>query len=216
MNAGTQVRVCLDDDVIVEYRNAMQAGDEFPPVDVFDDGERYILADGFHRYFAALRMGRKDFPCVVHHGKLHNALKFALGAKKKARLRLHQLPRLQTLRRPLGLARPIAVPFASKGSNHAFLRFRSYSIGNVVPPTKSTRKRRNTWFDPSCAIGAVFLPGGAGLRVSLFLFAQDGGLARGSQPGSDRLCAGVGPCVGEFAGGLHSSQELTEPRRNPA
>jgi predicted DNA-binding transcriptional regulator YafY len=34
--------------------------------------------------------------------------------------------------------------------------------------------------------------------------------ARGSQPGSDRLCAGVGPCVGEVAGGLHSSQELTE------
>ena len=60
------------------------------------------------------------------------------------------------------------------------------------------------------AIGGVLFPGGADLRVWLFLFAQDCGLAGGRQPGGDRLRAGVGPCVGEVAGGLHSSQELIE------
>ena len=56
-DGGTQPRAVLDEATIVEYAGAMAAGDIFPPVVAYHDGETYWLADGFHRVNAGLRAG---------------------------------------------------------------------------------------------------------------------------------------------------------------
>src|SRR4051794_28372299 len=49
-----QPRNHINHEVVERYRDAMEAGDAFPPVTVFFDGEEYWLADGWHRVCAAL------------------------------------------------------------------------------------------------------------------------------------------------------------------
>ena len=87
--AGTQVRARLDTDTVDEYASAMVDGAVFPPVVVFHDGNRYILADGFHRIMAAQRNGFKDFECDVRKGAKSDALKFALAANSAQIGRAH-------------------------------------------------------------------------------------------------------------------------------
>ena len=44
---------------VQEYADAMEDGDEFPPVVVFwHQGGKYYVADGFHRVHAAKKLGR--------------------------------------------------------------------------------------------------------------------------------------------------------------
>ena len=81
--AGTQIRSCLDTNTVDDYATAMVEGAVFPPIVVFHDGSRYILADGFHRVMAATRNGFKDIECEVHKGAKSDALKYALGANSK-------------------------------------------------------------------------------------------------------------------------------------
>ena len=52
-----QPRVSLSTDLIGEYADAMKAGEQFPPVVAFHDGEAIWLADGFHRIYAAKQAG---------------------------------------------------------------------------------------------------------------------------------------------------------------
>jgi len=46
-DGGTQPRTRLYEDVVSEYREAVEDGAEFPPVTVFHDGADYWLADGY-------------------------------------------------------------------------------------------------------------------------------------------------------------------------
>lgn len=86
--AGTQVRSCIDNDTVDQYAEAMlDTANEFPPVAVFHDGSRYILADGFHRVMAATRNGFKDIRADIHKGTKTDALAFALSANAKHGLR---------------------------------------------------------------------------------------------------------------------------------
>ncbi len=80
--AATQIRVKLDKDVIDAYREDLEAGAIFPPIDVFAEkgSERYILADGFQRLFAHIHAGRDEIEVEVHEGGMHEALMYALGA----------------------------------------------------------------------------------------------------------------------------------------
>lgn len=78
---GTQTRAELRVDTVVEYAEAMQRGDEFPPVDVFLDSKgNYWLADGFHRHQAACRAELPEIKANVHKGELRDAIWFALSA----------------------------------------------------------------------------------------------------------------------------------------
>ena len=52
LDGGTQPRAKIDQAVCDEYAERMKAGEKFPPIDVFFDGEDYWLADGFHRISA--------------------------------------------------------------------------------------------------------------------------------------------------------------------
>lgn len=77
IDAGTQMRPIVSD-VVDEYASAMRAGSAFPPIDVFFDGERYILAHGFHR-FSAYQKCPETIPAIkLHEGTERDAILFAV------------------------------------------------------------------------------------------------------------------------------------------
>lgn len=51
-DAGTQIRAAINEAVVGEYAELMQADTKFPPVVLFHDGNAYYMADGFHRAMA--------------------------------------------------------------------------------------------------------------------------------------------------------------------
>lgn len=77
-----QMRVCVDQEAVNEYADAMLAGGEFPPLVVYYDGETYWLADGFHRLLAAWKLKRKKIACEVREGGFEAALLYACGANQ--------------------------------------------------------------------------------------------------------------------------------------
>lgn len=81
-DAGTQVRSAINEDVVADYAERMGEGAEFPPVVLFHDGNKYYLADGFHRVMASKRLGLADIKATVTAGTKTDALWFALGANK--------------------------------------------------------------------------------------------------------------------------------------
>lgn len=88
IDGGTQMRAEINRDVVKEYVEKMEAGEKFPPVDAFDDGENVWLADGFHRYHAAVYKGDELIAADVRQGTLRDAILFAVGANGA-----HGLPR---------------------------------------------------------------------------------------------------------------------------
>lgn len=58
----------------------MQAGAVFPPLVVFQEGEQFWLAEGFHRVGAYTAAGITEVPCVVHQGGLRDAILLSVGA----------------------------------------------------------------------------------------------------------------------------------------
>lgn len=88
-DAGTQIRVELDQHLVGEYAEAMTEGAHFPPIVLFHDGNRHYLADGFHRFMAAQRLKFADIDADVRPGTKDDALWFALGANKKNGKRLN-------------------------------------------------------------------------------------------------------------------------------
>lgn len=87
--AATQVRVRLDKGTINEYAEALDSGADMPPIVVFREAntDRNILADGFHRLYAAVNAGWKQIGCTVYEGRMQDALLFALGANSDHGLR---------------------------------------------------------------------------------------------------------------------------------
>lgn len=65
---------------VTEYTDDMDRGDKFPPLVVFQEGARYWLADGFHRYYAATNAGLKSVDCSVSPGTLRDAVLYSCGA----------------------------------------------------------------------------------------------------------------------------------------
>lgn len=88
-SAATQVRKKLDRETIDQYTEDMQNGHIFPRLIVFaeDGGDRYILADGFHRHHAYVNAEIGQCPVEVHQGGLHEALMYALQANDEHGLR---------------------------------------------------------------------------------------------------------------------------------
>ena len=77
---GTQARVQTTDDAIESYAEEMNQGSVFPAIVVYFDGTTHWLADGFHRYLAAKRIGRPSILADVFPGGRTDALRHALGA----------------------------------------------------------------------------------------------------------------------------------------
>ncbi len=75
-----QPRKEMDLDTLRDYSNAWLDGSEFPPVDVFFDGEVYWLADGFYRVRSARKANLDSIKATVRDGDKRDALLFAAGA----------------------------------------------------------------------------------------------------------------------------------------
>lgn len=86
-DGGTQARAKLDQVTVDAYASDMESGAIFPPITVFYDGDRYWLADGFHRFAAHKSRGNSGVSCDVHPGTRRDALLFAAGANATNGLR---------------------------------------------------------------------------------------------------------------------------------
>jgi hypothetical protein len=87
IDKGTQSRAAISEDTVTDYAEAMQAGDQFPPVVVYHDGVDYYLADGFHRLHAAKRLHKASIQADVRTGTLRDAILYSLGANRDHGLR---------------------------------------------------------------------------------------------------------------------------------
>jgi hypothetical protein len=87
IDAHIQMRAALDDALIDEYAEAMEAGAVFPPVVVFFDGDTHWLSDGFHRYHAARRAGETTILAEQREGTRRDALLYACAANASHGLR---------------------------------------------------------------------------------------------------------------------------------
>jgi len=89
-DCGTQLRIEMSESVIADYAEAMERGDEFPPVLVFYDESksRYILVDGFHRFHAHMK-ARPNDPILADQrmGTVEEARWASLAANKSHGLR---------------------------------------------------------------------------------------------------------------------------------
>jgi hypothetical protein len=73
-----QPRAEFSQQTINDYAIAMQSGDNFPEIDVFEDGKgRYLLVHGFHRFRAALKADLAEIDAEIHTGDIHDAILFA-------------------------------------------------------------------------------------------------------------------------------------------
>jgi hypothetical protein len=86
-NSGTQTRAEISEATVAEYAEAMIGGDRFPPVVVFRDGGKLILADGFHRIRAAKQAGFQKIAADIRAGDRMDALRYSLSCNHKHGLR---------------------------------------------------------------------------------------------------------------------------------
>ena len=82
-----QSREAINDETVAEYTEAVKAGDDFPPLTVFSDGQTYWLADGFHRFFAFKKAGASEVAIDLRDGERRDALLYAVGANANHGLR---------------------------------------------------------------------------------------------------------------------------------
>ena len=87
IDGDTQPRLAIDQEVVNEYAQAMQAGAEFPPVQVVSDGAANWLVDGFHRFYAHRRIARGQIKAEVTTGLLTEAQWMSLTSNKTHGLR---------------------------------------------------------------------------------------------------------------------------------
>jgi len=73
-----QPRAEFSQQTINDYAIAMQSGDNFPEIDVFEDGKgRYLLVHGFHRFRATHKADLTEINAEIHTGDIHDAILFA-------------------------------------------------------------------------------------------------------------------------------------------
>jgi urease gamma subunit len=88
IDAGTQARDKINQDVVNDYAQLLSEGTIFPPVVVF--GEKNILADGWHRYFAHRAAGFKEIEIDSREGDVRDAIFYGFGANKQRGLQMNR------------------------------------------------------------------------------------------------------------------------------
>ena len=83
LDLSLQTRAGTDAETIDTYADAMADGSQFPDVTVFTDGNRYWLADGFHRVMAAKQNGCTTIAADVRKGTEDDAVVFGGTANNK-------------------------------------------------------------------------------------------------------------------------------------
>lgn len=70
IDPAVAIREGTDEDTIQRY---MDTFDELPPIIVYHTDHKYLLADGFHRWAAATRLGHDDIEAEVREGTPNEA-----------------------------------------------------------------------------------------------------------------------------------------------
>jgi hypothetical protein len=78
-----QSRVKMDIEAMRDYSALMAEGATFPPVEVFWDGQKYWLANGFHRHGAVKSLGRQTIKARVYQGTREDAMIYSAGDVKR-------------------------------------------------------------------------------------------------------------------------------------
>jgi hypothetical protein len=91
LDPNLNLRDRLDDFTVERYA---EAWDRMPPVTVFAVDGRWLLADGFHRHAAAVKLGRRTMPAEIRSGTFADALDFVAGVNL-----FHGLPLTRAERR---------------------------------------------------------------------------------------------------------------------
>lgn len=82
-DSATQLRAEINSEKVNEYAERMADGDKFPPVDLFEIGDRYLIGDGWHRILAYQKNETLTVEAEIHSGGRTEAIRFALGANAK-------------------------------------------------------------------------------------------------------------------------------------
>lgn len=102
LDGDTQPRTKIEQSVCDEYGEQMKAGDKFPPIDVFFDGENYWLADGFHRINAyVMALPGEAIECNVYKGTLQDAQWHSYSVNKTHGVRRSKEDKEQAVRAAL-------------------------------------------------------------------------------------------------------------------
>jgi hypothetical protein len=82
LDGDCQPRAAIDNELVAEYAETLNAGGKLPAILVYHDGCDYWLADGFHRYHASKREGVVDINAIVEQGDKHAARWAAAAANQ--------------------------------------------------------------------------------------------------------------------------------------
>jgi hypothetical protein len=154
-DCGTQPRESMSQDVIDEYAEAMKNGAKFPPIRVYADGTDYILADGFHRVYAARQSGIKKLAAEIIVGTVRDAILYSLGANGKHGLRRSNADKRRAVMRMLddqvwqrwsdgaiaekcGVSQPFVSNLRKESGHNGYDLPRKGSDGKTYPAAKTT------------------------------------------------------------------------------
>ena len=138
-DTSLQPRAQLDSGTIQEYADAIKAGAEFPPVDIWETPEGMLLSSGFHRVAAYETAGVKNIPAEIHQGTRRDALWHAVGENKSHGNR----------RKPEDTARAVSLALADPELSTRSNRV----IADHIGVGETTVRRHRDEFN--CASGAV-------------------------------------------------------------
>jgi hypothetical protein len=74
LDPDLQPRAKINRAVLENYAQLLVDGATFPPVTVFDTGQRLLLADGFHRWHAHSALQTETIAAEIIDGSRHDAL----------------------------------------------------------------------------------------------------------------------------------------------
>jgi hypothetical protein len=152
-----QPRAKIDRATVDRYAELLRDGIVLPPVVLVFDGEKFWLADGFHRTYAHEDAGLKDIEAIVQAGDKTDAVRISLRANAE-----HGRPRTETdLKRAYQKAVQFGLvePHDWKGVKEliACSQERAYTFTSAARE-ELERKRRRQMFDlPKQGLSYEFL-----------------------------------------------------------
>ena len=87
LDSRLQCREEVPQAIINEYRDGWKNQVKFPPIQVYQVDDEFLVVDGFCRVMAATAASKSRVPCEVHQGTFSDALKAACGANASHGLR---------------------------------------------------------------------------------------------------------------------------------
>ena len=118
----------VDKNTVARYKDT----ESLPPIDVFEIGSAFVLADGLHRLTAAKeKKGVKQIKATIHSGNIDNAKEFAVMANLKHGLPLNEKARYEAIRRYAALHPNDGVRVVAKAFNCSHM-----TVARALKPAK--------------------------------------------------------------------------------